>query len=424
MVERPDRREENVLTGVQDRILAYLQTQSDALLEFTSKLIAAPSPNPPGDERAVTDLVVEHLHKLGLPEIEVVGKSDTRPNVLCRLSGRESGSTLILNAHTDTKPVGEAVEEWESDPFTPTIRDGKLYGLGSTDMKAAVAAIVYAAAALRQVEAPMVGDLLLVLSADEEGGSNYGVKYLTQELGLRGDAAIVCEPSGIDKPWELLTLVARGICCFKVRIRGTQMHSSLSDTMPSVNASIKMAEVLTRMAKELTIRAPDHPLCPNGITLNLGVQVTGGVHYGVYPGYAEFASDLRTIPGLTLESVKQDLEAFLNQLQEVDPDLDVTLEFEPPPLGWIPPVEISPKEPVVEASQEAARIVLGKDLQMAAYPATTDGTHFAQVGIPAIPAFGPGLLPLAHSANEYVPVDSILQAAKIYALIALRFLAG
>ncbi len=408
----------------EEQLLTQLERWRDEIIEFTCQLVATPSPNPPGDERAVAERVVGKLRELGLTEIQVIGKDETRPNVLCRLAGRGNGPTLILNGHTDTKPIGEAAAHWQTDPLTPTIRDGKLYGLGATDMKAAVAAIIYAAGALKSLNVPLAGDLLLVLSADEEGGSAYGAQYLTQEFGLKADAAIICEPTGLRQPWELLALVARGICCFKIQVRGTQMHSSISDVFPSVNASVKMAEVLTRMARELTIRAPDHPLCPGGITLNLGVQVQGGVYYGVYPGYAEFGSDLRTIPGMTLEGVRQDIEAFLDRLRADDPALDVTLAFEPPPLQWIPPIEISPEAPVVQAVRKAARTVLGHEPPMAAYPATTDGTYFAQAGIPTIPAFGPGLLPLAHGANEYVHLDSILQAAQIYALTALAFLTG
>lgn len=407
---------------VQSDVLARLDAWHDDLVDFTGRLVATPSPNPPGDEQAVAELVVEELRRLRLTDVEVVGKSETRPNVLCWLPGREEGPTLLLNAHTDTKPVGEAADDWRTDPLTPTIEAGKLYGLGATDMKGAVAAIVYAAGTLRDLDVPLAGDLLLVLSADEEGGSDYGAKYLTREFGLRADAAIVCEPTGIERPWELLALVARGISCFKIQVRGTQMHSSLSDTLPSVNASVKMAEVLTRMTTELTVQAPEHPLCQDSITLNPGVQVRGGVFYGVYPGYAEFGSDLRTIPGMSLDGVKRDLEAFLDRLRAEDPDLDVTLAFEPPPLDWIPPAEVSPEAAIVKAARTAAGTVLDTEPELGAYPATTDGTYFAQAGISTIPAFGPGFLPLAHGANEYVPVDGILEAAQIYALTVLDVL--
>jgi acetylornithine deacetylase len=265
------------------------------------------------------------------------------------------------------------------------------------------------------------GELLLVFSADEEGGSTYGGKYLANDYGLRADAAIVCEPTGISQPWEFIAPVARGISCFKIKVKGTQMHSSLSDQLPSVNASVKMAGVLERMSRELEIQAPSHPLCPDGITVNLGVMLRGGVTYGVYPGYAEFAVDIRTIPGMTQAGVERDVEAFLDKLRRDDPQLDVELAFEPLPVGWTPPCEVPVNSPVVQAAQDAASQVLGKALPLRALPAVTDGAHFSAVGIDTIPAFGPGLLPLAHNANEYIDVENLGQAAQIYALTALNF---
>lgn len=405
-----------------DEILSLLEAWQDDLLDFACRLIAAPSPTPPGDERQVTWVLVDHLQELGLNDITIAALKPERPNVICRIGGQEKPSpTLILNGHIDTKPVGDAADQWNTDPLEPTIRDGRLYGLGASDMKGAVAAFVYAGAAIARAFPDLPGELLLVFSADEEGGSAYGGKYLAHDYGLRADAAIVCEPTGITRPWEFIAPVARGISCFKIKVKGTQMHSSLSDQLPSVNASVKLAGVLDRMSRELEIQAPSHPLCPDGITVNLGVMLHGGVTYGVYPGYAEFAVDVRTIPGMTQAGVERDVEAFLERLRQEDPQLDVELAFEPLPVGWTPPCEVPADAPVVRAAQAAAGQVLGTVPPLRALPAVTDGAHFAAVGIDTIPAFGPGLLPLAHCANEYIAIENLGQAAQIYALTALNF---
>jgi acetylornithine deacetylase/succinyl-diaminopimelate desuccinylase-like protein len=147
----------------------------------------------------------------------------------------------------------------------------------------------------------------------------------------------------------------------------------------------------------------------------------GGVTYGVYPGYAEFAVDIRTIPGMTQAGVEQDVEAFLDKLRREDPQLDVELVFEPLPVGWTPPCEVPVDAPIVQAAQDAASQVLGKTLPLRALPAVTDGAHFAAVGIDTIPAFGPGLLPLAHNANEYIDIENLTQAAQVYAMTALNY---
>lgn len=408
--------------GGTDEVLAFLAARQKEILEFTAQLIGAPSPTPPGDERQVAQVLVDQLRGLGLNDITIAARQPDRPNVICRIGGRDSRApTLILNGHIDTKPVGDAADQWETDPFKAEVRDGRLYGLGATDMKGSVAAMVYAGAAIASTYPDLPGELLLVFSADEEGGSTYGGKYLAYEYGIQADAAIVCEPTGIGRPWEFISPVARGISCFKIKVKGTQMHSSLSDQLPSVNASVKMAGVLERMSRELRIQAPHHPLCPDGITVNLGVMLQGGVTYGVYPGHAEFAVDVRTIPGMTQEGLARDIEAFLDKLRREDPQLDVALVFEPLPVGWTPPCEVAVDAPVVLAAQAAASRVLGSDLPLRAMPAVTDGAHFAAAGIDTIPAFGPGLLPLAHCANEYIDVENLGQAAQIYALTALEY---
>jgi acetylornithine deacetylase len=292
-------------------------------------------------------------------------------------------------------------------------------------MKAAIAAMIYAAAALHASRVPLDGNLLLAFTADEEAGSTFGADYLVEERLVRADAAVLGEPAGIHDEWEYICLISRGNCCFRIKVRGTQMHSSISDLLPSVNASSKMAYVLRRMQKDLPsrIQYTPHPLCPQGPTLNVGVMVKGGVFYGVYPGYAEFACDLRTLPGMSQEGVRRDIEAYLNELQREDSELNVQLEFEPLPLGWIEPSEIPADHPLVVAMQNAAEQVLGASPPFGAIPGTTDAPKLQfGLGIPTIPAFGPGRLPLAHSPNECISMDSPLQAAKIYALCALNYL--
>ncbi len=405
-------------------VIDYLDTHRNEVLEYTRQLIATPSMNPPGDERAMARAVIGRLKDLGLNGTDVRAKSPNRPNVFCRLTGDPSGPTLMLTGHLDTKSIGDR-QQWRCDPLAGEITGGKLYGLGSGDMKAAIAAMIYAAASLHAVKAPLAGSLLLVFTADEEAGSAYGADYLVQEALVRADAAIIGEPAGIHEEWEHLCLISRGNCCFRIKVWGTQMHSSISDILPSVNASAKMAHVLERMQSQLLsrIHCPPHPLYPQGPTLNVGVMVRGGVYFGVYPGYAEFACDLRTLPGMTQQGVRQAIEAFLDDLRREDSELKVELEFEPMPLGWIEPSEIPADHPLVAAIGSAAEQVLGTWPPLGAIPATTDAPKFQfGLGIPTIPAFGPGRLPLAHGPNECISVNSPLQAAKIYALCALNYL--
>ena len=402
-----------------DPMLKVLAEREDELVAFARHLIATPSPNPPGDERAVADAVVSELDRLGITDVETVGAEAHRPNVVATVGSSSAGHSLILSGHLDTKPAGD-LTAWHTDPWDPVVADGELVGLGSGDMKAAVAAMVYAAAAVAEAGIDS-GQLRLVFTADEEAGSILGSKWLAEHGHLAADAAVIGEPSGITDEWESLHLVSRGAALFKVRVRGTQMHSSVTDRLPSINATVKMAELISRMSTELksALTYRGHPLGGLGPTVNVGVMVSGGVYYGVCPGEAEFACDVRTLPGMQRDEFERDVRRFLEQAMSDDPDLHAELDLE----VWVPATEIGPEEAIVGALQRAATDVLGRPPRLDAFPGATDAPHFQLgAGIPTVAAFGPGLLPRAHSPNESLALASVGQAARIYALASADFL--
>ena len=214
-------------------IMHWLDQHREELLQFAARLVATPSPNLPGDERAVVAVILAEMQRLGLNGAEIAAKEPHRPNVIFRLPGQQPGPVLMLCGHSDTKPVGDATQ-WQTDPFQPVFRDSNLYGLGSIDMKGAVAAMIYATAALRQCDTRLAGDVLLVIDADEERSMKFGSEFLATDYGIQADVALLGEPSGIDGPeFEFLHILSRGISCFRIRVFGTQMHSSLTDRLPA-----------------------------------------------------------------------------------------------------------------------------------------------------------------------------------------------
>ena len=399
-----------------EHVERFLRERRGELVEFARELVAAPSPNPPGDERAVAVLVADRLGELGVGGVRIVGPEPERANVLAAVPGRDGGPTLILNGHLDTKPPGEAAD-WRTPPWDPVVSDGTLFGLGSADMKGAVAAMVYAAGAMAAAGA--AGTLALAFTADEEAGGFSGARWLADEGLLAADAAVIGEPCGVARDWEAIRLVSRGSFLFTVRVRGTQMHSSLSDQLPSVNANVLMARLMARMDRERgsILEYEPHPLVPRGPTVNVGLVVSGGIGYGILSGEGEFLSDVRALPGMTRGRIEADLRAFLDRVRADEPALDVELTV----THWTPPSEISASHPIVSALADASAAVLGAPAPLAAFSGGTDAPFFQLAGIPTVPSFGPGLLPAAHSPNESIPVESIVQAARIYALAAVRY---
>jgi acetylornithine deacetylase len=359
------------------------------------------------------------MARLGYSAIREVAMDPTRPNVVGEVVGKQKGPVLMLNGHIDTKPAGD-IEQWVIGPYDPVIRDGRLNGLGSADMKGAVAAMVYAGAALAEVGAP-TGTLRVVLSADEEAGSHFGARFLAGRPDFAADAGVVGEATGMQSPWAYVAVASRGISCFRITVRGTQMHSSLSDQVPSVNASVKLGQVLSRMASGFRPQYPHNARVPGGPTVNLGVTLSGGVFFGIYPGFAEFGMDVRTVPGMSHAGLLGDLNAFVQQLRDEDSELDVSIE-PVPDLEWFPPSSIDAAHPLVVAAKSAASEVLGREVPLGTMPAFTDASNWHLAGMDCIPALGPGSLLTAHRPNEFVVVDEVVEAARIYALTALRYL--
>ena len=411
--------EDQLTDPLEREVAAFVAERADEVLEFARELIRTPSVNPPGDEREVASVLVDRLARLGVGNHRIVAASDDRPNVLAHVDGTRGGSTMMLSGHIDTKPPGD-LDAWHTDPHDPVIDDGRLYGLGSGDMKVAIAAMVYAAAALQHV-GDFPGRLALALTADEENGSAVGSKWLAEEGLIDADVCVIGEPGGVAEEWESIHLVSRGAALFRVVVHGTQLHSSISDQLPTVNATLKMAELALRMQRELKdhLTFDDHPYCRFGPTVNIGMTATAGVTYGVFPGRAEFASDIRMIPGMTARQVRSDVQAFVDRAMEDDSDLRAELVWD----SVVVATEIEGTHPVVDALRSSAEAVLGHTPRLDAFPGATDAAYLqTSAGVPCVASFGPGLLPRAHSPNEWLFADGAARATMIYALSALRYL--
>lgn len=403
----------------------FIDGHRQALIDTTKRLIAAPSPNPPGDERAAAQVAEAALHQLGLTDTRIVGPSLQRTNLICLYDTGHDGPTLLLNGHLDTKPP-DPIEAWSTDPYEGVINDGRLYGLGSADMKGPDVALIYGlAAAVATEKDVMRGRVYLVLSADEEGPAHDGARYLVEEYGLTADAALIAEPCGITRDWEMLPLISRGISCLRFKIRGTQTHSSISDRIPIVNANLEASRLLMFLEEHLQLRHRPTELCPGGPTINLGTVFRGGTGLAKIAGEAEFLADVRTLPGMLQEEMTADIEHAIALFRRQYPQVAVTWEYFEGHLAWTQPTQIDANHPLVAATQQAAEAVLGHAPPLGYFPGGTDAIWWQGAGgIPTIPGFGPGLLPNCHKPDEYVSVQALIEAAKIYALLIVNYLMG
>jgi acetylornithine deacetylase/succinyl-diaminopimelate desuccinylase-like protein len=402
--------------------------QADAILEekradleaLVAALVGINSQIPPhGDEREIADFLTGEMEQLGLPRAETHARTPARPNLLVRIPGTGGGRTLLLNGHIDTKPVGDARDLWRTDPLVATRIGPNLFGLGIADMKAAVACMIYAAQAVREAGVQLKGDLLLAFVADEEAGAEFGARYLAPQLRGAADACLIGEPSGWERDWQGLHLISRGLSAFQVRVTGTQMHSSLSDRMPSVNANVEMARLVLKLRADFAAAFPATAADGAAPTFNVAVTTRGGVFYGVVPGDAAFGCDLRTVPGMSEASVRSFFDGWAAEQTRVGP-APVRIEYDEV-LHWIPSSQIDPAHALVAAARQACTAVLGQAPPPAAFPGATDAPWFDAAGIPTLPSLGPGILTHCHGPNEFVAAQAVHEAARIYARIAIEY---
>jgi acetylornithine deacetylase/succinyl-diaminopimelate desuccinylase-like protein len=390
-----------------------LETRREAIVELARRLIAIPSDFPAHDERGVVEALAAEALALGLPPGEIHAARPERPNLLIRLRGPRPGPTILLNGHVDTKPPGDRAL-WPGDPWEPRLADGSLHGLGSVDMKGAVAAMLHAAAALRERGFPRHGELILAFSADEEADGILGLGHLVERTRLRPDAAVIGEPSGLGCSFDTLPVGSRGFVGFTLVASGTRIHSALSDRLAGRTAVAALARAIDRLPDLVDFGGPWPAPFEGGPTLSVATSLSAGVAPGIVPDVARASGDVRTVPGQSRDSVVAALEAALERVRdEAGGDLDVTIE--PGPEDW-PATSIEPSLPLVRALSSATSLVVGRAPTLGAFPGATEAHVLAALGIPCVPAFGPGLLRSAHVPAESVPVDDLVAAGAIYAL--------
>lgn len=321
-----------------------------------------------------------------------------RPNVWGRLKGAGGGPTLMLAGHLDT--VGT---EGYDDPFEPRVDHGRVYGRGSCDMKAALAAYLAVARLLINSDIKLTGDLIIAGIADEEwklGGS--------RDMGENGpwaDFGIIGEPTDLT-----ICPAHKGQCAFVIRTFGKAVHSSVPEK--GHNAIEDMGRIITVLSdydQTLRQRAPD-PNCGNG-RFSMGV-VRGGSFVCTVPDYCELEVDRRTIPGETEQVVRDEITNLLDKATDVDYEISE-------PLLQVPPLNIAKDSPVIDITVNAFQSITGKLATVQALTAATDAPN---LGFPAI-IFGPGTCEQAHSLCEYVEIEQIEIATKVYLKATLELLA-
>ncbi len=414
------------MTGHVDRVLAAVEAAADEIVDFTSALIRVPTVNPPGEayeecarliggRLTAGGFVVDYIPAIGRPEHT---RQWPRVNVVGLRKGTSDRPLVHLNGHYDVVPAGAG---WTCDPFGGEVRDGRIYGRGACDMKAGIAAAVYAAEAIRRAGVRLAGSVEISATPDEESGGFAGVAYLAK-LGRvtadRVDHAIIPEPLNVDR----VCIGHRGVYWFEVETRGRIGHGSMP--FLGVSAIEHMGLLLDRIRRDLlpalAARTTAVPVVPPGArhaTLNIngisGGQPVDGIQTPCVADLCRAVFDRRFLLEEGFDAVKAEIEALLRQVAADQPAFDYTLRD----LMVVHPVRTPVGSPLVAALERHIRGVVGREPAQVASPGTYDQKHFDRLGgIPHCVAYGPGILDLAHQPDEWCAVEDLVKATQVLAL--------
>jgi acetylornithine deacetylase len=374
----------------------------DKLEQLLSDLVAIDSINPdlvPGaaGEAEIAGFIAAWLARAGL-EVHQHEPVPGRPNVVGIARGTGGGKTLMLNGHMDTVGVSGM-----AGPHMPLIRDGRLYGRGSYDMKGGVAACMLAAA--EAAKRSLRGDVVFTAVMDEEYA---GLGTMDIARRYRADAAIVSEST------ELQLIVAhKGFVWLEVETQGVAAHGSRPEL--GVDAIVKMGPVLIALeALDHSLRAhPSHKLLGSG-SVHASL-IDGGQELSTYPQTCVLSLERRTLPGETPDQVEAELHRILADIAARDPAFQAVVR-----RGlYRAPMETPAGAKIVSAIQNAAAGVTGRPIELAGVPYWTDAATLWEAGIPSV-LFGPAGAG-AHAVEEWVDLDSVRACSQIYLETALEF---
>ena len=374
---------------------------AESIVEMTRAMVATDSSNPPGNERGAATVARGLLEALGC-DVTEVEPAPNRVSLVGRL-GTGRGPTLIINGHLDTVPVDPT--DWTHDPFAGEVSDGRLWGRGTADMKGGIAAAIEAVYALRRSGRELPCNVVFHLVADEERGGQLGTKVLLERGLLTGDACLVPEPTGLD-----VCVAERGILHVDVHLRGRPVHAS--EPRRGVSAIEKAAKVVLAV-HAADFGHPPHPLLGSP-SANAGM-ITGGTGANVVAERCVVTIDHRALPGQSQGDAVEDVRRLIAAID--DPEL----RYELTPVVFGEASELEPRHPWVGTVSAAIARVTGRQPSVIGMPFATDARFVRnQAAIPAI-VCGPGLIAQAHVVDEWVAIDSLVDAAAVFADIIAGF---
>ncbi|MBR0671559.1 M20/M25/M40 family metallo-hydrolase [Neoroseomonas soli] len=408
---------------------AAARARAPEVTALARRLMAVPSPNPPGDVRACAQEAAAILRDLApAAEVTLHATSADVTNLVARIAGAGSGRVLAFNGHLDTYPVNEALP-WTVDPLRGEVRDGRLYGRGAADMKGGIAASILAFALLAQHRGAWRGEAVLTLAGDEESMGPLGTKWLLDHVpGLASAGAVVIGDAGSPR---VLRFGEKGFLWIEVEATGRAAHGAHVHLGENAVDRLRAALDAVARLRDLPVAAPpavtaaiaaakpvSEPLAGVGeaevlgrVTVNIG-RIEGGTAPNLVPASARAACDIRLPVGVTCAEAEAALHAGLDPLPGIT--WNVLRRFEPN--------HTDPAADIVRLTHAAAEEVLGGRVAVNMRVGGSDARWFRMVGLPTV-VYGPTPHNMG-GADEWADVAELEAVARVHSLAAFDFLAA
>jgi len=346
---------------------------------------------------ALIEFVQSYLAGHGVDSHLLPNEDGSKANLYATVGPMEEGG-VVLSGHTDVVPVDD--QAWDTDPFTVTERDGRLYGRGTADMKSFIA--IALALVPEMVGKGLKKPIHFALSYDEEVGC-IGAPYMIREMAQvlpRPQAVIVGEPTGMR-----IINAHKGIGSFTTTITGHEAHSSQMERgVSAVMTGARLVTFLEQMMQENRENAsPDCPFEPPYTTIHVGV-INGGTAINIISRHCEFSWDVRTIPGDTslqfVERLRDYCKPLIEEMRKISPNCDIV-------------TEVNSYAPALKAVAGSAAVHLCQQLtgqeQAGVVSYATEAGQFQEAAYPAV-VCGPGSIDQAHKPNEYIEISQLIKA--------------
>jgi acetylornithine deacetylase/succinyl-diaminopimelate desuccinylase family protein len=393
------------MSSTREGLLDAVVRDRDAMVELTRDLVAIPTENPPGiSYHDAIDLLTSRLRALGFDDTRVEGD--------CVLSFVGSGTrTLYWSGHYDVVPAQRR------DQFTPTLHGKTIVGRGSSDMKSGLAAMIYAARALRDHGALDDGRIGLVFVPDEETAGPRGSRDLAARgiLGAGAMGMLTPEPTG-GVVWN----ANRGAITLRITTRGKTAHVGRQhEGVNAFEGMLAVAQALVELKHEVENHTTAYHIAPDVARrsiLMLGGRTEGGTNFNAVPDECAFTVDRRINPEEDFDVEKQRMLDAIDRVHSpVSVEVEVIQEGRSSGSDDHSPLGRALADSILDVTGRAARFEM--------CPGLLEIRFYAERGVPAF-AYGPGLLTVSHGPDEFVPIDRIVECTQIYALTAARVLSA